>query len=171
RHVEHARVSCSPVATVQDPPRPRAPSGPDEQPRRIAATTASIRSHFDAALAARWAAPLVLLLLALLSLLLRTRQLHAGFWIDAFLTYCAQETRMYELEALLSLVVAWAYVEGIVRGKRLWLPVLSVAAALLAYTHNWGLFACVGLAAATFVVVRERLRLFAVAAAGVAVLY
>ena len=38
--------------------------------------------------------------------------------LDPFLTYYAQETRMYELEALLSLVVAWSYVEGILRGRR-----------------------------------------------------
>ena len=242
------------MATVQDPPRPRAPSA-GGQPRRVAATTASVRARLDAALATRWAAPVVLLLLVLLSLLVRTRELHAGFWIDEgisvgiahehwtsiphllredgspplyylllgiwvrlfgdseaathtlslcfglacipvaffagravfgrltglacallaaldpFLTYYAQETRMYELEALLSLVVAWAYVEGIVRAKRLWIPLLSVATALLALTHNWGLFACVGLAAATLVAVRDRLRLFLVAAAGVAVLY
>jgi len=237
------------VATVKDPPRPRVPSRPD------AATTATIRSRFDAALASRWAVPAALPLLTLLSLLIRTRQLHAGFWIDEgisvgiahehwssiphllredgspplyymllgiwvrlfgdteaathtlslifglacipvaffagravfgrltglacavlaaldpFLTYYAQETRMYELEALLSLVVAWAYVEGIVRTKRLWIPVLSVATALLAYTHNWGLFTCIGLAAATLVVVRDRWRYFVAAAAGVALLY
>jgi hypothetical protein len=91
--------------------------------------------------------------------------------LDPFLTYYAQETRMYELEALLSLVVAWAYVEGILRGKRLWTPAFVVSTALLAYSHNWGLFLCVGLAAATFAFARERLRLFGVAAVGVAVLY
>ena len=91
--------------------------------------------------------------------------------LDPFLTYYAQETRMYELEALLSLVVAWSYVEGILRAKRAWMPVFVVATALLAYSHNWGLFLCVGLAAATFAFARERLRLFGVAAAGVAVLY
>lgn len=242
------------MATVQDPPRPRAPSA-GGQPRRTAATTASIRARFDSALASRWAAPAALPLLVLLSLLLRSRQLHAGFWIDEgisvgiahehwtsiphllrqdgspplyylllgiwvrlfgdgeaathtlslcfglaciplaffagravfgrvtglacallaaldpFLTYYAQETRMYELEALLSLLVAWAYVEGIVRARRAWIPVLSVATALLAYTHNWGLFTCIGLAAATLIVVRDRLKLFAVAAGGVALLY
>jgi hypothetical protein len=78
---------------------------------------------------------------------------------------------MYELEALLSLVVAWSYVEGVLRARRSWLPVFVLATALLAYSHNWGLFLCVGLAAATVVVARDRLRLFAVAAAGVAVLY
>jgi mannosyltransferase len=91
--------------------------------------------------------------------------------LDPFLTYYAQETRMYELEAFLSLVVAWSYVEGILRGRRAWTPVFVVATALLAYSHNWGLFLCVGLAAATVAFARDRLRLLGIAAAGVAVLY
>ncbi|HEY2777169.1 MAG TPA: glycosyltransferase family 39 protein [Gaiellaceae bacterium] len=213
------------------------------------------RARFDAIVGSRWLVPIGLPLLVLLSLFVRSRQLHAGFWIDEgisvgishehwtsiphllrqdgspplyymllgiwvrlfgdseaathtlslvfglacvplayfagravfgrtaalaaavltsldpFLTYYAQETRMYELEALLSLVVAWSYVEGILRGKRAWTPVFVLATALLAYSHNWGLFLCVGLAAATFGFARDRLGLFGVAAAGVAVLY
>ena len=90
---------------------------------------------------------------------------------DPFLTYYGQETRMYALEAFLSLLVALAYVNGIVRGQRPWAAVLVVATALMVYTHNWGLFLCLALAVTTVVFVRERLRLFAVVAAGVAVLY
>jgi mannosyltransferase len=214
-----------------------------------------MRSRLDAALAARWLVPVALPLLTLISLFVRTRQLHAGFWIDEgisvgiahehwtsiphllrqdgspplyymllglwvrafgdteaathslslvfgllciplayaagraifgrraglaaavlaaldpFLTYYAQETRMYELEALLSIVVTWSYVEGILRARRAWIPLFVVSTALLAYSHNWGLFLCVGLAVATVVFARDRLRLFLVAAAGVAVLY
>jgi mannosyltransferase len=214
-----------------------------------------MRARFEAALAARWAVPVALPLLVLVSLWLRTRQLGASFWIDEgisvgiahehwtsiphllrqdgspplyymllglwvrvfgdtesathalslvfglacvplsffagravfgrvtglacallaaldpFLTYYAQETRMYELEAFLSLVVAWTYVEGILRGRRAWTAGFVVSVALLAYSHNWGLFLCIALAAATALFARERLRLFAVAAAGVAVLY
>jgi hypothetical protein len=214
-----------------------------------------MRQRFDALVASRWLVPIGLPLLVLLSLFLRSRQLHAGFWIDEgisvgisherwtsiphllrqdgspplyymllaiwvrlfgdseaathtlslvfglvcvplayfaaravfsrraglaaavlaaldpFLTYYAQETRMYELEALLSVVVAWSYVEAILRAHRWWLPVFVISTTLLAYSHNWGLFLCVGLAAATVAFARERLRLFAVAAAGVAVLY
>ncbi len=217
-------------------------------PRRVAV-------RFESVLAARWAVPVALPALTLLSLYLRSRELHAGFWIDEgisvgiahehwttiphllrqdgsppayymllglwirvfgdgvavthvlsllfglaciplaffagravfgrttglvcallaaldpFLTYYAQESRMYELEAFLSLFVAWSYVEAILRGKRLWLPVFVLSVALLAYTHNWGLFACVGLAGATVIAAREQLRLFAIAALGVAVLY
>jgi hypothetical protein len=213
------------------------------------------RARFDAIVGSRWLVPIGLPLLVLLSLFVRSRQLHAGFWIDEgisvgiahehwtsiphllrqdgspplyymllaiwvrlfgdseaathtlslvfglacvplayfatravfgrtaalaatviaaldpFLTYYAQETRMYELEALLSLVVAWSYVEGILRGRRGWTAVFVFATVLLAYSHNWGLFLCVGLAVATFVFARERLRLFVVAAVGVAVLY
>jgi mannosyltransferase len=219
-----------------------------EAPRRL-------RVGFEEALAWRWTVPVALPALALLSLFVRTRAIHAGFWIDEgisvgiahehwtsiphvlrqdgsppayymllglwirafgdseaqthalslvfgiasiplayfaarslfgrttglacallaaldpFLTYYAQETRMYELEAFLSIVVSWSYVEGIVRAKRAWLAVFIPSVALLCYAHNWGLFVCVGLAVATVLVVRERLRLFAVAAAGVAVLY
>jgi len=213
------------------------------------------RARFDAIVGSRWLVPIGLPLLVLLSLFVRSRQLHAGFWIDEgisvgishehwtsiphllrqdgspplyymllaiwvrlfgdseaathtlslvfgltcvplayfatravfgrtaalaatvlaaldpFLTYYAQETRMYELEALLSLVVAWSYVEGILRGRRGWTPVFVLSTVSLAYSHNWGLFLCVGLAVATFAFARERLRLFGVAAVGVAVLY
>jgi mannosyltransferase len=91
--------------------------------------------------------------------------------LDPFLTYYAQESRMYELEAFLSLVVAYAYVQGILRGRRLWAVVLVAAVDLMVYTHNWALFLCVGLAVTTVVVARERLRLFATCAAAIAVLY
>ena len=43
--------------------------------------------------------------------------------------------------------------------------------AAMVYTHNWALFLCVGLAVATAAVVRERLGLFALVAAAVALLY
>jgi mannosyltransferase len=90
---------------------------------------------------------------------------------DPFLTYYAQETRMYELEAFLSLLVAWAYVNGVLRGRVWWAVGLVPAIALMVYTHNWGLFFCVGLATATVVAARERLKLFGLVAAGVALLY
>ena len=214
-----------------------------------------MRARVEELLDARWLVPVALPVLTLVSLFLRSRQLHAGFWIDEgisvgiahehwtsiphllrqdgspplyymllgiwvrlfgdseaathtlslvfglaciplayfagraifsrlaglacavlaaldpFLTYYAQETRMYELEAMLSVVVAWSYVEGILRARRAWTVVFVVSTALLAYSHNWGLFLCVGLASATVLFARDRLRLFGVAAAGVAVLY
>jgi len=91
--------------------------------------------------------------------------------LNPFLTYYAQETRMYELEAFLSLVVGLAYIEAIVRGRRAYAPLLVVGLVLMVYTHNWALFLCVGLAVATAVFVRERLGLFAIVAGVVAVLY
>ena len=88
-----------------------------------------------------------------------------------YLTYYAQETRMYTFEAFLSLVAALAYVNGIVRGRRAWAVLLVPTLALMVYVHNWALFFCVALALATVLYARERLRLFGLVAVGVAVLY
>jgi mannosyltransferase len=57
-----------------------------------------------------------------------------------FLTSYAQETRMYSLLALLSLIVAVAFVHVFVYHRRRYLPVFSVALATALYTHNWALF-------------------------------
>ena len=57
-----------------------------------------------------------------------------------FLVTYAQETRMYSLILLLSLVVAGAFVRAFVLGRRRWAPVFSVALAAALYTHNWALF-------------------------------
>jgi mannosyltransferase len=64
--------------------------------------------------------------------------------INPFLTYYAQETRMYSLVALLSTIVTGTFVVVFVQGRRRWLPVFSVSLALLAYAHNWGLFLGLG---------------------------
>ncbi|HEX7084271.1 MAG TPA: glycosyltransferase family 39 protein [Gaiellaceae bacterium] len=90
---------------------------------------------------------------------------------DPFLTYYGQETRMYALVALLSLVAVLAYVEGVVRGRRRWLPLLSISLAAMAYSHNWALFFCVGLAAATAIAARDRFRELLYAGVGAFVLY
>jgi mannosyltransferase len=91
--------------------------------------------------------------------------------LNPFLTYYAQEARMYELEAFLSIVIAWAYVQGVLRGHRLWAALLVPAVALMLYTHNWGLFVCLGLAVTTVVFARDRLKLAGLVALGIAVLY
>lgn len=91
--------------------------------------------------------------------------------LDPYLTYYGQETRMYAVEAFLSLVVVLAYVNGIVRASKAWTVVFVVSLTAMLYVHNWALFLCVGFAAATVFFVRERLALFAAAAVGVAVLY
>jgi len=90
---------------------------------------------------------------------------------DPYLTYYAQETRMYTMEAFLSLLVAWAYVNGVLRGSRRWCVALVLSLTLLLYTHNWALFVCAALAATTAIVARERWREFVGVAVGVAILY
>jgi uncharacterized membrane protein len=57
-----------------------------------------------------------------------------------FLTSYAQETRMYSLAVLLSLIVAAAFVHTFVYRRRVWLPVFAVSLVGTLYTHNWGLF-------------------------------
>jgi hypothetical protein len=91
--------------------------------------------------------------------------------LEPFLTYYAQESRMYELEAFLSLVAAYAYVEGVLRGRRVWIGVLIPTLALMVYAHNWGLFFCIGVAVATFAFARHRIRALLVVGAGVFLLY
>jgi hypothetical protein len=91
--------------------------------------------------------------------------------LDPFLTYYAQETRMYTMEAFLSLLVAWAYVQGILRGSRWWCVGLVLSLTALIYTHNWALFVCVGLTLTTAVVARDQWKSFLYVAIGVAVLY
>ncbi len=64
--------------------------------------------------------------------------------VNPFLTYYAQETRMYALVSLLALVVAATIVRVFVFRRRGFLPLFSVALAALIYAHNWGLFLAVG---------------------------
>src|SRR5262245_55872330 len=65
-----------------------------------------------------------------------------------FLTYYAQETRMYSLVVLLSIAACSAFVMAFVRGNRRQLPWLWLWLTLLLYTHNWGLFLAGGMALA-----------------------
>lgn len=57
-----------------------------------------------------------------------------------FLTTYAQETRMYSLLALLSLIVSAAFVHVFIFRRRRYLPVFAVSLAASLYTHNWALF-------------------------------
>jgi mannosyltransferase len=75
---------------------------------------------------------------------------HRAAWIAAllatlnpYLTYYAQETRMYSLVVLLSTAATGSFVAAFVQGRRAWLPVFSASLLLLMYTHNWGLFLAV----------------------------
>jgi len=71
-----------------------------------------------------------------------------------FLTYYAQEARMYSLAALMGLVATGSFALAFgVRDRRA-LPVFGVATALMAYTHNWGLFLAAGMAVAALVLWR-----------------
>jgi hypothetical protein len=71
--------------------------------------------------------------------------------VNPFLTAYAQETRMYTLVVVLSLVGAHAFVEAFVRRRRVYLPLLALVVAAMLYTHNWGAFFALGLAAALVV--------------------
>ncbi len=58
-----------------------------------------------------------------------------------FLTYYAQETRMYALVSLEALILAGALVLVFTQRERRFIPVAIAGAAALLYTHNWGIFA------------------------------
>lgn len=64
--------------------------------------------------------------------------------VNPFLTYYAQETRMYSLVALLALGVAATIVRVFVFGQRRLIPLYSAFVVALMYAHNWGLFLAVG---------------------------
>jgi mannosyltransferase len=75
--------------------------------------------------------------------------------MNPFLTYYAQETRMYALVVLLSVVMTAAFALAFVHRRRAWLPVFSVSLALLLYTHNWALFLAAGSILAFVAVLRS----------------
>ena len=68
-----------------------------------------------------------------------------------FLTYYAQEARMYAWVALLGLVASAAFTMVYALRDRRALPVFAVATALTIYTHNWGLFLAAGMGIAWLV--------------------
>ena len=68
--------------------------------------------------------------------------------VNPFLTAYAQETRMYALMLVLSLMATAAFLHVFAYGRRQYLPLFSILLALMLYTHNWGLFLSVGLALA-----------------------
>ena len=65
--------------------------------------------------------------------------------VNPFLTAYAQETRMYSLMLVLSLLATTAFLHVFAFGRRRYLPVFAVLLALMLYTHNWGLFLAAGL--------------------------
>ncbi len=64
--------------------------------------------------------------------------------LNPFLTVYAQETRMYSLVILLSLVLTAAFLHAFAFRRRAYLPVFAASSALLLYTHNWAIFLLVG---------------------------
>jgi mannosyltransferase len=72
-----------------------------------------------------------------------------------FLTHYAQETRMYSLVALLSLLASAAFVQALLHGRRRQLAWLAAWTVLLLYTHTWGVFLAAGMAVAWLVLWRE----------------
>lgn len=62
------------------------------------------------------------------------------FGFNAWLTQYAQETRMYELMALLGIIATAAFLHAFVYRRRKYLVVFAITQALMLYTHAWGLF-------------------------------
>jgi hypothetical protein len=76
------------------------------------------------------------------------------FALNPFLTYYAQETRMYALVSLLSLSTAGTFALAFVLRRRAWLPAFAASLTLLLYTHNWGLATVAATALALVVLAR-----------------
>ena len=90
----------------------------------------------------------------------------AGAAGSPFLTYYAQETRMYSLVVLLSILASASFVLAFVRGDRAPLPLLGLWLALLLYTHTWGLFLTAAMARRVARAVAARARSRAATARG-----
>jgi mannosyltransferase len=68
--------------------------------------------------------------------------------VNPFLTQFAQETRMYSLMLVMSLLATAAFLHVFAFGRRRYLPLFFVLLALMLYTHNWGHFLAAGLVCA-----------------------
>ncbi len=72
-----------------------------------------------------------------------------------FLTYYAQETRMYSLVALFSILASASFALAFVRGERRHVWLLGLWLSLLLYTHTWGLFLAAAMGIAWLVLWRR----------------
>ncbi|MBA3437749.1 MAG: glycosyltransferase family 39 protein [Thermoleophilaceae bacterium] len=63
---------------------------------------------------------------------------------NPFLTLYAQETRMYSLMVVLSLLTSAAFLHVYVYRHRKYLPVFAALLAAMLYTHSWGIFVTAG---------------------------
>lgn len=61
-----------------------------------------------------------------------------------FLTFYAQETRMYALAALLALLFAGCFARAYALDDRRYVAPVAITGALLLYTHNWSIFLLTG---------------------------
>src|SRR5688572_15613566 len=68
--------------------------------------------------------------------------------VNPFLTAYAQETRMYSMMLVISLLATAAFLHVFAFGRRCYLPLFFGLLALMLYTHNWGLFLAAGMACA-----------------------
>jgi mannosyltransferase len=68
--------------------------------------------------------------------------------VNPFLATYANETRMYALVALLSVLATATFVHAFVHRRRRFLPAFAVTLTLTLYTHYWGLFLLLGAVAA-----------------------
>jgi mannosyltransferase len=75
--------------------------------------------------------------------------------LHPFLTYYAQETRMYTLAVLLSMLATTCFIRAYALRDRRFIAPFAITAALLIYTHNWGLFVLAGTAAAFLPILRR----------------
>jgi mannosyltransferase len=66
------------------------------------------------------------------------------FAFNGWLTTYAQETRMYELMALLGIFLIVAFIKAFVYRRRPYLILFGACLALMLYTHTWGVFVVVG---------------------------
>jgi len=64
--------------------------------------------------------------------------------VNPFLTAYAQETRMYSLMVVLSLLATAAFLHVFVYRDRRYLPLFAALLAAMLYTHSWGIFATAG---------------------------
>jgi mannosyltransferase len=68
----------------------------------------------------------------------------ALFAFNGFLAAYAEETRMYALMILLSLLLTAAFLHVFVYRRRRYLPLFVIILAAMLYAHNWGLFVAAG---------------------------
>jgi len=78
-----------------------------------------------------------------------------GIGACPFLNYYAQETRMYSLVVVLSLLASASFVLAFLHGRRGHLVALVAWMTLLFYTHAWGLYLAVAMACAWLVLWRR----------------